>query len=124
MVFVLSVGGGDLEKNISPNLVRALEYAKEIGATICGIVGRNGGFTAKVADACVIVPTVNAARSRRTPRRFRASSGICSFRTRRSRPPRPNGNPASRVKAAVSQERSTMTAHGAGRPSSSTATAS
>jgi D-sedoheptulose 7-phosphate isomerase len=61
MVFVLSVGGGDLEKNISPNLVRALEYAKEVGAWICGIVGRTGGFTAKVADACVIVPTVNAA---------------------------------------------------------------
>lgn len=61
MVFVLSVGGGDLEKNISPNLVRALEYARAVGATVCGIVGRNGGFTAKVADACVIVPTVNPA---------------------------------------------------------------
>ncbi len=61
MVFVLSVGGGDLEKNISPNLVRALEYARAVGATVCGIVGRNGGYTAKVADACVIVPTVNAA---------------------------------------------------------------
>jgi D-sedoheptulose 7-phosphate isomerase len=61
MVFVLSVGGGDLEKNISPNLVRALEYAREVGATVCGIVGRNGGYTAKVADACVIVPTVNPA---------------------------------------------------------------
>lgn len=59
MVFVFSVGGGDLERNISPNLVRALEYAREIGAAICGIVGRDGGYTAKVADACVIVPTVN-----------------------------------------------------------------
>jgi D-sedoheptulose 7-phosphate isomerase len=59
MVFVLSVGGGDLERNISPNLVRALEYAKEIGAQVCGIVGRTGGYTAQVADACVIVPTVN-----------------------------------------------------------------
>jgi D-sedoheptulose 7-phosphate isomerase len=59
MVFVLSVGGGDLERNISPNLVRALEYAKEIGAVVCGIVGRTGGYTAQVADACVIVPTVN-----------------------------------------------------------------
>lgn len=59
LVFVLSVGGGDLEKNISPNLVRALEYAREVGASICGIVGRTGGYTAKVADACVIVPTVN-----------------------------------------------------------------
>jgi D-sedoheptulose 7-phosphate isomerase len=60
MVFVLSVGGGDLERNISPNLVRALEYAQEVGATICGIVGRNGGYTARVADACVVVPTVNS----------------------------------------------------------------
>ena len=59
MVFVLSVGGGDLERNISPNLVRALEYARSIDATICGIVGRTGGYTAQVADACVIVPTVN-----------------------------------------------------------------
>jgi len=61
MVFVLSVGGGDLEKNISPNLVRALEYARSVGTTVCGIVGRNGGYTAKVADACLIVPTVNPA---------------------------------------------------------------
>jgi D-sedoheptulose 7-phosphate isomerase len=59
MVFVLSVGGGDLARNISPNLVRALEYARAVGATICGVVGRDGGFTARVADACVIVPTVN-----------------------------------------------------------------
>jgi D-sedoheptulose 7-phosphate isomerase len=61
LVFVLSVGGGDLEKNISPNLVRALQYAREVGARVCGIVGRNGGYTARVADACVIVPTVNPA---------------------------------------------------------------
>ena len=59
MIFVLSVGGGDLEKNISPNLVRAVQYAKEVHATVVGIVGRNGGYTAQVADACVIVPTVN-----------------------------------------------------------------
>jgi D-sedoheptulose 7-phosphate isomerase len=59
MVFVFSVGGGDLERNISPNLVRALEYAKAIGTAVCGIVGRTGGYTAQVADACVIVPTVN-----------------------------------------------------------------
>jgi D-sedoheptulose 7-phosphate isomerase len=58
-VFVLSVGGGSLEKNISPNLVRALEHAKAIGATIVGVVGRDGGYTARVADACVIIPTVN-----------------------------------------------------------------
>jgi D-sedoheptulose 7-phosphate isomerase len=59
MIFVLSVGGGDLQRNISPNLVRALEYAKKTGATVCGIVGRDGGFTAKVADACVVIPTIN-----------------------------------------------------------------
>lgn len=58
-VLVFSVGGGDLERNISPNLVRALEYARGIGATITGVVGRDGGYTAKVADACVIVPVVN-----------------------------------------------------------------
>ena len=56
---ILSVGGGSLEKNISPNLVRALEYARSIGASVVGIVGRDGGHTAKVADACVVVPTVN-----------------------------------------------------------------
>jgi D-sedoheptulose 7-phosphate isomerase len=61
MVLVFSVGGGDLERNISPNLVRALDYARAVGATICGIVGRTGGYTATVADACVIVPEVNAA---------------------------------------------------------------
>jgi D-sedoheptulose 7-phosphate isomerase len=60
MLFILSVGGGSLEKNVSPNLVRALQYAKEIGAGIVGVVGRDGGYTAQVADACVIVPTVNA----------------------------------------------------------------
>lgn len=58
-VFVLSVGGGSLERNISPNLVRALQLAKEVGAAIVGVVGRDGGFTATVADACVVVPTVN-----------------------------------------------------------------
>lgn len=58
-VFVFSVGGGNLEKNISANLVRALEYAKSVNAKILGIVGRDGGFTAKVADACLIIPTVN-----------------------------------------------------------------
>lgn len=58
-VFVLSVGGGNLEKNVSPNLVKALHYAKEVGAKITGIVGRDGGYTATVADVCVIVPTVN-----------------------------------------------------------------
>jgi D-sedoheptulose 7-phosphate isomerase len=59
LLFVLSVGGGNSEKNVSPNLVAALEYGKEVGAKICGIVGRDGGYTRIVADACVIIPTVN-----------------------------------------------------------------
>ncbi|MDO8662376.1 MAG: SIS domain-containing protein [Candidatus Omnitrophota bacterium] len=59
-VFVFSVGGGNAEKNISKNLVTALEYAKSVKAKILGIIGRDGGFTAQVADACVIVPTVNS----------------------------------------------------------------
>ncbi len=58
-IFIFSVGGGNLEKNISPNLVMALQYAKTVGARITGVVGRDGGYTATVADACVIVPTVN-----------------------------------------------------------------
>jgi D-sedoheptulose 7-phosphate isomerase len=58
-VFILSVGGGNLEKNVSPNLVAALQLAKQVGARVIGIVGKDGGYTAKVADACVIVPTVN-----------------------------------------------------------------
>lgn len=58
-LFVLSVGGGNVEKNISPNLVEAIQYAKSVGAQVLGIVGRNGGYTAQVADACVIVPTIN-----------------------------------------------------------------
>ena len=59
-LFILSVGGGDLEKNISPNLVEALKLAKSVGSKVTGIVGRDGGYTAKVADVCVIIPTVNA----------------------------------------------------------------
>jgi len=59
MVFVFSVGGGNKEKNVSVNIINALEYAKNIGAMVCGIVGRDGGFTAKVADACVVIPVVN-----------------------------------------------------------------
>src|SRR5215208_2294466 len=58
-VMVFSVGGGDLEKNISPNLVLALQLAKTSGSKIVGIVGRNGGYTAQVADACILVPVVN-----------------------------------------------------------------
>jgi D-sedoheptulose 7-phosphate isomerase len=59
LIFVLSVGGGSLEKNVSPNLVMALQYAQQIGAPVIGIVGKDGGYTAKVAAACAIVPTVN-----------------------------------------------------------------
>lgn len=59
ILFVFSVGGGSLEKNISPNLVTALQYAKEVGAKITGVVGRDGGYTAQVADTCVIVPIIN-----------------------------------------------------------------
>ncbi|MFS8115069.1 SIS domain-containing protein [Rhizobium jaguaris] len=59
VLFILSVGGGNLEKNISPNLVEALKLAKDVGAKITGVVGRDGGYAAKVADVCVIVPTVN-----------------------------------------------------------------
>ena len=58
-VFVFSVGGGNLEKNVSPNLVRALAHAKTVGAKILGVVGRDGGYTAKVGDAVCIIPTVN-----------------------------------------------------------------
>ena len=58
LILVLSVGGGNRPLDTSVNLVVALEYAKEVGAKICGIVGRDGGFTAQVADACAIVPTV------------------------------------------------------------------
>lgn len=59
LLFVFSVGGGNVEKNVSPNLVSALQYAKQIGASVVGVVGRDGGYTAQVADACVIIPTVN-----------------------------------------------------------------
>jgi D-sedoheptulose 7-phosphate isomerase len=58
-VFVFSVGGGDLEQNVSPNLVKALQHARDVGARITGVVGRDGGFTATVADVCLVVPTVN-----------------------------------------------------------------
>lgn len=58
-LLIFSVGGGNLEKNVSPNLVTALHYAKQIGSKVIGIVGRDGGYTAKVADACILVPVVN-----------------------------------------------------------------
>lgn len=59
LLLIFSVGGGDLERNVSPNLVRALAYAKRVGTRVIGVVGRSGGYTAQVADACVIIPTVN-----------------------------------------------------------------
>lgn len=59
LLFVFSVGGGNLEKNISVNILKSLQLGTEIGAKICGVVGRDGGYTAKVADACIVVPTVN-----------------------------------------------------------------
>ena len=58
-VLILSVGGGDLENNVSPNLVAAIDYAKAVGARVLGIVGRDGGHTARRADVCVIIPTPN-----------------------------------------------------------------
>jgi len=58
-VLVFSVGGGNLERNVSPNLVAALDYAKSAGATIIGVVGRDGGYTAKTADACILIPVVH-----------------------------------------------------------------
>src|ERR1700685_1630702 len=61
LLLIFSVGGGNVEQNISPNLVSALKYAKSVGAKIIGIVGRDGGYTATVADACVLIPSVNPA---------------------------------------------------------------
>lgn len=58
-IFILSVGGGNLEKNVSPNLVSAIQVAQEVGARVLGIVGRDGGFTKQSAHACVVIPTVN-----------------------------------------------------------------
>lgn len=58
-IFVLSVGGGDLDKNVSPNIVRAIQYAKKVKAKVLGIVGRNGGYTALHADACVVIPPLD-----------------------------------------------------------------
>jgi len=58
-IFVFSVGGGDVERNISANIVSSLQLAKKVGAKIVGVVGRDGGYTAKVADACVVIPPLN-----------------------------------------------------------------
>ena len=61
LLLIFSVGGGNVEQNVSPNLVAALKYAKSVGAKIIGVVGRDGGYTATVADACVLIPVVNPA---------------------------------------------------------------
>ena len=60
MLLVFSVGGGNLEKNVSVNILKSLEMAKQLGSKICGVVGRDGGYTAQVADACVIIPPINS----------------------------------------------------------------
>ena len=60
LILVFSVGGGNAEQNVSVNIVEALKYAKSVGAKMIGVVGRDGGFTRQVADACVVVPVVNA----------------------------------------------------------------
>ena len=70
-LLILSVGGGNVEKNVSANLVAAVQLAKERGTTVLGIVGRDGGYTAQVADVAIVIPTVNPANSRHTPRHFR-----------------------------------------------------
>ena len=59
MLLIFSVGGGNLKKNISVNILKSLEFAKKVDARICGIVGRDGGYTAQVAEACVIIPSIN-----------------------------------------------------------------
>ena len=59
LIFVFSVGGGNLEKNISVNILKSLQLAKEVGSKICGVVGRDGGYTKQVADVCIVVPNVN-----------------------------------------------------------------
>ena len=65
-LFILSVGGGNKEKNVSPNLIDAIDLAKSVGARVTGIVGRDGGYTAENADICLIVPTVNPSTSKKT----------------------------------------------------------
>jgi D-sedoheptulose 7-phosphate isomerase len=59
-LLIFSVGGGNLEKEVSVNIVKSLQYAEEIGSSICGIVGRDGGYTAQIADACVVIPPIDS----------------------------------------------------------------
>ncbi len=91
LILVLSVGGGDLERKVSPNLVKALQYAQEIGTPIVGIVGRDGGYTARVANACVIIRPWTLAMLRRMPNRCNPCCCICLSLTLCSRQPRPSG---------------------------------
>ena len=89
---MFSVGGGNLEKNVSPNLVRALQYAKQIGAAIVGVVGRDGGYTAKVGDAVCIIPTVNPEAVTPHSEAFQAVVWhLLVTASRCSRPGRPSG---------------------------------
>ena len=90
-LFILSVGGGNLEKNISPNLVEAIKYAKSVGAKVTGIVGRDGGYTARVADACCIIPTVNPETVTPHSEAFQAVVWHLLVRIPSSKPIRPNG---------------------------------
>lgn len=77
VILVFSVGGGSVERNVSPHLVVALDYAKSVGASVLGIVGRDGGYAAKLADVCVIIPTVHPERVTPTLRHSKRSSGTC-----------------------------------------------
>ncbi|MGD9873930.1 MAG: SIS domain-containing protein [Kiritimatiellia bacterium] len=76
-IYVLSVGGGNLEKNISPNLVKAIDLARQQGAKILGVVGRDGGYTARMADAAVVIPTVNSEHITPHTEAFHAVVGHC-----------------------------------------------
>lgn len=76
-IYILSVGGGNLEKNISPNLVKAIDLAKQQGARILGVVGRDGGYTARMADAAVVIPTVNSEHITPHTEAFHAVVGHC-----------------------------------------------
>jgi len=91
-LFIFSVGGGNLEKNISPNLVEAIKLAKTVGAVLTGVVGGDGGYIAQAADACVIIPTVNPDTITPTLKHFRWWFGTCWFHTPSSRSIRPSGN--------------------------------
>lgn len=81
-LFIFSVGGGNLEKNVSANLVAAIQLAKQVGAQVVGVVGKDGGYTARMADACVVVPTVNPVNVTPHSEAFQPWCGTCSCRIR------------------------------------------